>query len=139
VTTTVHFRNMSALPPVEWGEKERATGAVSYSQHVLELHKHLTTTTTSAPLVTSTTHSTAEKISHVVATVVPQLIESIHKEFVEPTTHSIPTNPTSVVPVDSTTSMVPVSTTASSFFPTSTPPTVCVPESPYVQVNNFFF
>jgi hypothetical protein len=66
---------MSAVPPIEWGEEERATGAVSFTQHLKELSAaHL-----SVP-------ATVEKINHAVETVVPRLVEAIQEELLTTTT-----------------------------------------------------
>jgi hypothetical protein len=121
---------MSALPPIQWTEQERESGSVSFSQHLVELHKKLTTTTTSTTTTTPsvsttvTTRSTVEKITHVVEAVVPQLVDSMRHEFIDITT----TPPTAVV---TTTPFSPTSTTT---FP-ATPPFICNPSDyPHIQV-----
>jgi hypothetical protein len=117
VTTTFCFRNMSALPPIQWTEQEKTSGAVRFSQHLSELHDKLTTSTPS-PAVSTTSRSTVEKIVHVVETVVPQIVETLQHEFVEPTTTVVSvgtgvttTSPTTIhfttTPTTTTTSVIP--------------------------------
>jgi hypothetical protein len=90
----------------------------------------LVTTTTTSPSTTST-HSTVEKLVHVVDTVVPQLVESIHHEFIETSTPAAPAVVTSPAPPTSTFTPTTITTT-----PPSTPPTFCNPvDSAHVQVN----
>jgi hypothetical protein len=136
VTTTFRFRNMSALPPVQWTEPERASGAVSFSQHLSEMHAKLTTTTTPSTSVPVSTHSTVEKITHVVNTVVPQLVESIRHEFIDTSAPSVPSTPTTFAPSSST--PTPATTDVTVVTPPTMPPTFCNPNDyTHVQVNSF--
>jgi hypothetical protein len=121
---------MSTSPSVQWSEQEQESGAVSFSKHLSELREKLVTTTTTSPSTTST-HSTVEKLVHVVDTVVPQLVESIRHEFIETSTPAAPAVVTSPAPPTSTFTPTTITTT-----PPSTPPTFCNPvDSAHVQVN----
>jgi hypothetical protein len=124
VTTTFSvFRNMSASPPIQWTDQEKESGAVSFAQHLSELREKLTTTTNVPSTVTpSTTRSTVEKIVHAVETVVPQIVETLHHEFVEP--------PTPGVSVGTTTVSV-ITTTPSTTLSTSTTTSVSLPPTCY--------
>jgi hypothetical protein len=123
VTTTFRFRNMSASPPVQWSEQEQESGAISFSKHLAELHHKLTTTTTTTPttVIPPVTRSPVEKFSHAVEVVVPQLVETLRHEFVDPPTAVPPTSIPAVTTTPFSVSTPPPTTPTHS----TNPPVLC--------------
>jgi hypothetical protein len=123
---------MSALLPIQWTEQEKTSGAVSFSHHIAELHDKLTTSTTApSPAVSTTSRSTVEKIAHVVETVVPQIVETLQHEFVEPTTTVVGTGVTTTSPTTIHFTATPTTTTTSFIPPPDCRPTDNVQASLY--------
>jgi hypothetical protein len=93
---------MPPTPLVEWGDDERAAGAVSFLERLLNA---TTTTTTPSPMMTTTTLQPfiSKKVKDVVANILPHLTEAVVKEFTPAAvdvTLSTPTTPSTPSPTN---------------------------------------
>jgi hypothetical protein len=124
------------LPPVQWTEGEVQHGAVGFEQH---LHLLMANRTSSTASLSSTTMPTPlQRLNHVVATIMPQVVEAIQHEFVNTSISTGVVTTTTPTTTDvSRISTTPTTITSTPATVNTLPPTVCIPTS-NVQVKNIF-